>query len=72
MRDSRPTSILIRFKIILDVSYPNVTSESWSRGGEIFSVSGNLDGREYERGLEAFTTTSPHTGSSRFPQQLAE
>jgi hypothetical protein len=34
--------------MILDGSYPNVTSESWSKGGEIFSVSGNLDSREYE------------------------
>jgi len=42
MRDSRPTSILMRFKTILEEPYPNVTSESWSRGGEIFSVSGNL------------------------------
>jgi hypothetical protein len=43
IRESRPTSKLTRFKIIFEGSYPNVTSESWSNGGEIFSVSGNLD-----------------------------
>src|SRR5260221_10105701 len=48
IRDSRPTSILMRFKMIFEVSYPNVTSESWSKGGDIFSVSGNLDGNKYE------------------------
>jgi len=41
-RESRPTSKLARFKIIFAGSYPNVTSESWSKGGEIFSVSGKL------------------------------
>ena len=48
IRVSRPTSKLTRFKIIFELSYPNVTSESWSRGGESFSVSGNLDGYGYE------------------------
>ena len=41
-RESRPTSKLTRFKIIFAGSYPNVTSESCSNGGEIFSVSGKL------------------------------
>jgi hypothetical protein len=44
IRVSRLTSKLTRFKITFELSYPNVTSESWSRGGESFSVSGNLDG----------------------------
>lgn len=48
IRVSRLTSKLTRFKIIFELSYPNVTSESWSRGGESFSVSGNLDDYGYE------------------------
>ena len=61
----------MRFKMIFEVSYPNVTSESWSKGGDIFSVSGNLDGNEYE-GLNAPVTIDPHTGISPFPLRLVE
>ena len=61
----------MRFKMIFEVSYPNVTSESWSKGGDIFSVSGNLDSSEYE-GLDTFMTISSHTGISPFPRRLAE
>ena len=60
MRESRPTSKLTRFKMILDESYPNVTSESWSKGGEIFSVSGNLNDREYE-GIRTHAWEQAHT-----------
>ena len=61
----------MRFKMILEVSYPNVTSESWSKGGDIFSVSGNLGGSDYE-GPKVFMTISLHTGISPFPLRLAE
>ena len=49
-RESRPTSKLTRFKIIFAGSYPNVTSESCSNGGEIFSVSGKLYNDVHEAG----------------------
>jgi hypothetical protein len=42
MRESRPTSILTFLRIIFPSVYPNVTSDICNRGGEIFSVSGNL------------------------------
>jgi hypothetical protein len=40
--ESNPTSILTFFKTCFSGMYPNVTSDIWSSGGEIFSVSGNL------------------------------
>jgi hypothetical protein len=41
--ESSPTSKLMPFKSTLSGVYPNVTSLSCSTGGEIFSVSGNLN-----------------------------
>jgi hypothetical protein len=42
IRESSPISKLTFFKICFSGVYPNVTSDIWSSGGEIFSVSGNL------------------------------
>jgi hypothetical protein len=70
-RESRPTSKLARFKIIFAASYPNVTSESWSRGGEIFSVSGKLYNDVHEAGYNPCRSKIARTGSSLFPLLLA-
>lgn len=43
IRESRPTSILMSFSKILSGVYPNEASFNCSTGGEIFSVSGNLN-----------------------------
>lgn len=43
MRESRPTSMLMSFSKILSGVYPNEASFNCSTGGEIFSVSGNLN-----------------------------
>ena len=42
IRESNPTSMFAFFRRILFGLYPNVTSFSCKRGGDIFSVSGNL------------------------------
>jgi len=47
--------------MIFEESYPNVTSESWSRGGESFSVSGNLDGFGYEPVVHIHDRSAKHT-----------
>jgi hypothetical protein len=42
IRESNPTSKLTFFNMIFSGEYPNVTSDICSKGGDIFSVSGNL------------------------------
>lgn len=46
MRESKPTSRLTPFKRILSGVYPKVISDICNRGGDIFSVSGNLVGEK--------------------------
>lgn len=41
--ESSPTSMLTFLRMSLSGVYPKVTLSSWRRGGEIFSVSGNLE-----------------------------
>ena len=43
IRESRPTSMLMPLSNTLSVVYPNVASFNCRIGGEIFSVSGNLN-----------------------------
>lgn len=42
IRESRPTSMFMLFRISFSWLYPNETSFSCNTGGEIFSISGNL------------------------------